>query len=146
MAHVSSSLLSPSLSVSLLLLLLSTVAVSASLLRGRGCLPTLGSCPPVLLNQLPDTEGEICDSERRFLALALAGSCSCFLVQRPQSHLVEDSNEMQQKKKTFLGVGGGVTLRQSSLKPCTSYINSTRGEPESEAVNDAPDGTDPLFM
>lgn len=81
---------------------------SPSLLRGRGCLPTLSSCPPILLSQRLTLRGEraaakeIWDSERWFLAWRSLAAARVFLCRDPKVTLLEDSKEMQQNLP-FLG-------------------------------------------
>lgn len=111
---------------------------SPSLLRGRGCLPTLSSCPPILLSQRLTLRGEhaaareIGDSERWFLAGRSLAAARVFWCRDPKVTLLEDSNEMQQNLP-FFGEGS-FPLKQRSLKTHINYINSIREEDESEVI------------
>lgn len=131
MAHGSSSLLppiSPSLSVSLLLLLLlllSTVAVSLPSPRPRvsSHAQLLPSNPP---KSAANTEGRTRCSERNrgfrtmVLGWALAGSRSCFLVQRPQSHLVRGFKWNAAKPPFF---GGGELPTKAEIPEDTHQLH-----------------------
>lgn len=99
---------------------------SPSLLRSCGCLPTLSSCPPILLSQQQTLRGEhaaakeIRDSERWFLAWRSLAAARVFWCRDPKVTLLEDSNEMQQNLPFW---EGSSTLEQRAEIPEATHLH-----------------------